>query len=149
MKRKRTREKARAAAAGTAPSPATPVLPAALAAKSLPEADRIDALTKVISGELGQLRGEIRGRDADLVDALQRVAASYDRMADQLEHDRRVQALLAEALVRIDRRIGGIETGRDATGREIGRPKREELPRGPRVIGGSIAPRQDVSRVDR
>ncbi len=131
MKRKRAKDKARAAAAAGTPSP----VPA-------------DAPVAASPPELEQLRDEIRGRDTDLVDALQRVAASYDRMAEQLEHDRRVQALLAEALVRIDRRLAGIEAGRPPTGREIGRAKREELPRGPRVIGGSIAPRQDVPRVD-
>jgi hypothetical protein len=38
--------------------------------------DRVDALTEAIGGELGRLRGEMRGRDADLVHALQQVAES-------------------------------------------------------------------------
>ncbi len=118
MRRKRTRAK----------SPAVPV------------PDRIDALTQAIGGELGRLRGEIRGRDAELVDALLRVGASYDRMADQLDRDRRVKALLAEALVRIDRRLAAIE------GRRIGR---DDPARAQRVIGGSIAPRQDIPRIER
>ena len=165
MKRKRAREQAQAAtpppaAASTrapartvtaAPSSApasTPTQTAASPATApLPASDRIDALTQAIGGELGRPRGEVRGRDADLVDALQRVAASYDRMADQLDHARKVQALLAEALIRIDRRLAAIEGGREG-GREVARPKREELPRAPRVIGGSIAPRQDIPRVD-
>jgi hypothetical protein len=106
-----------------------------------PERDRVDALTEAIGGELGRLRAEMRGRDADLVQALQSVAASYDRVAARLDEERRVQSLLAEALVRIDRRLAAIEGG--------ARPEREELPRGPRVIGGSIAPRQDIPRIER
>ena len=160
MRRKRAREQAQAAqptaASPSNRAPARTVAANPTATTPTPDApfpapDRIDALTEAIGGELGRLRSEVRGRDADLVDALQRVAASYDRMADQLEHDRRVQALLAEALVRIDRRLAAIEGGREGArdaGREAARPKREELPRAPRVIGGSIAPRQDIPRVD-
>jgi hypothetical protein len=101
--------------------------------------DRVDALTEAIGGELGRLRGEIRARDADLVQALQQVAASYDRVAARLDDERRVQELLAEALVRIDRRLATIEG--------TARPSQAEL-RAQRVIGGSIAPRQDLPRIE-
>jgi len=128
------------------PAPQSPAAPLASAggesvapAASMP--DRVDALTEAIGGELGRLRGEIRGRDADLVQALQQVAASYDRVAARLDDERRVQELLAEALIRIDRRLAAIEG--------TNRPARDELPRSPRVIGGSIAPRQDIPRIDR
>jgi hypothetical protein len=114
---------------------ASPAVP-----EAAPTPDRVDALTDAIGGELGRLRGEIRGRDADLVHALQQVAASYDRVAARLDDERRVQELLAEALVRIDRRLATIE-GR-------GNSSQVELPRGPRVIGGSIEPRQDIPRIE-
>jgi hypothetical protein len=103
--------------------------------------DRVDALTEAIGGELGRLRGEMRGRDADLVQALHQVAESYDRVAARLDDERRVQELLAEALVRIDRRLA-------AMGGTAG-SARDELARAQRVIGGSIAPRQDLPRIDR
>jgi hypothetical protein len=120
------------------PAPSSSPVVAPVPAPSLP--DRVDALTEAIGGELGRLRGEMRGRDADLVQALHQVAASYDRVADRLDENRRVQDLLAEALVRIDRRLARLEGGPIAL---------DELPRGPRVIGGSINPRQDVPRIDR
>ncbi len=91
----------------TAAAPPNPGVPAT-APPPLPP-DRVDALTEAIGGELGRLRGEIRGRDTDLVQALQQVAASYDRVAARLDDERRVQTLLAEALVRIDRRLASIE----------------------------------------
>jgi hypothetical protein len=130
--------------------------------------DRVDALTEAIGGELGRLRGEMRGRDADLVQALQQVAASYDRVAARLDDERRVQGLLAEALVRIDRRLATIERqGIERQGIErqgsteaaiegpstatpaLEGPASDERPRPQRVIGGSIAPRQDIPRLDR
>jgi len=156
--------------------------------------DRVDALTEAIGGELGRLRGEMRGRDADLVQALQQVAESYDRVAARLDDERRVQTLLAEALVRIDRRLATIEgqgierqgierqgierQGIERQGIEgqgsaapavegpadppalegpsttapaadgAATPSRDERPRPQRVIGGSIAPRQDIPRLD-
>lgn len=141
--------------------------------------DRVDALTEAIGGELGRLRGEMRGRDADLVQALQQVAESYDRVAARLDDERRVQTLLAEALVRIDRRLATIERqGIERQGIEgqgsaaaavegaadppalegpsttapaadgASTPSRDERPRPQRVIGGSIAPRQDIPRLD-
>jgi hypothetical protein len=89
------------------------------------------ALTEAIGGELGRLRGEVRARDADLVRALERIADSYDRLAHQVADHRRVNGLLAEALVRIERRLVALEQER---------PAREQLPGPPRVIGGSITP---------
>lgn len=147
MRRKR-REKAQAKAQEQAttrelaPSPPTGAPGAPVA--SMP--DRVDALTEAIGGELGRLRGEMRGRDADLVQALHQVAASYDRVAARLDDERRVQELLAEALVRIDRRLATIE-GKGIDGKPT--PPPGELPRSQRVIGGSIAPRQDIPRIDR
>jgi hypothetical protein len=143
MRRKRLRAKSQTATPAPAPAPipapAPASAPAVAAAPAVPVPDRIDALTEAIGGELGRLRGEIRARDTDLVQALHRLAASYDRVADRLDHDRRVQALLAEGLVRIDRRLSAID-GR--------RSPRDELPHTQRVIGGSIAPRQDIPRLD-
>ena len=163
-----------ASAPATTPASAVPTMP-----------DRVDALTEAIGGELGRLRGEMRGRDADLVQALQQVAESYDRVAARLDDERRVQTLLAEALVRIDRRLATIE-GQGIERQGIERqgiegqgsaapaveapadpaalegpsttapaadgattPSHDELTRPQRVIGGSIAPRQDIPRLDR
>jgi hypothetical protein len=132
---------------------ATPPGPTAAPAPTTPASmpDRVDALTEAIGGELGRLRGEMRGRDADLVKALQQVAESYDRVAARLDDERRVQALLAEALVRIDRRLASIEGSRAANPaiEGAGTPPREDTTRSQRVIGGSIAPRQDIPRLDR
>ncbi len=148
-----------ASAPATTPASVVPTMP-----------DRVDALTEAIGGELGRLRGEMRGRDADLVQALQQVAESYDRVAARLDDERRVQALLAEALVRIDRRLASIERQGSAAPAVEGAadppalggpsttapaadgaatPSRDERPRPQRVIGGSIAPRQDIPRLDR
>lgn len=91
----------------------------------------VDALAECLSGELGRLRGEIDERDGDLVRALERVADSYEHVATQLEDNRRVQCLLAEGLVRLERRLAAIERGR---------PARELSPSGQRVIGGTITP---------
>ena len=151
MRRKKSREKRDHATQPTAPAPApapglTRTVSAPIAASNpaaapaVPVPDRVDALTEAIGGELGRLRGEMRGRDADLVQALHQVAASYDRVVARLDDDRRVQSLLAEALVRIDRRLAAIEG--------TGRTPRDELPRAQRVIGGSIAPRHDIPRID-
>jgi hypothetical protein len=126
-----------------APVPTAPLMP-----------DRVDALTEAIGGELGRLRGEMRGRDADLVQALQQVAESYDRVAARLDDERRVQTLLADALVRIDRRLASIERQGIAPpaveGPSTEPPAIEGKGTPPqRVIGGSIAPRQDIPRLDR
>lgn len=152
VRRKRSRkneanqraESARASAASVvvarSPASADPAAPPTSVAPAMMP-DRVDALTEAIGGELGRLRGEMRGRDADLVQALHQVAESYDRVAARLDDERRVQELLAEALVRIDRRLA-------AMGGTAG-SARDELARAQRVIGGSIAPRQDLPRIDR
>jgi hypothetical protein len=141
--------------AATPNAAGAPAEPAAALQPTVP--DRVDALTEAIGGELGRLRGEMRGRDADLVQALQQVAASYDRVAAKLDDERRVQVLLAEALVRIDRRLAAIEGSRtpapgegaqlESAGTTPG--TKDDLPRPQRVIGGSISPRQDIPRLDR
>lgn len=95
-------------------------------------------LTETLRSHLGALKLEQAGRDEDLVAALERVAESYERVADRVDDERRVQMLLAEALVRIEQRLTAIEA-----------PAREpELPRGPRLIGGSIGPPDSPRRLD-
>lgn len=90
-------------------------------------------LTETLRSQLGALAQDQASRDTDLVHALEHVAASYERIADRLADERRVQVLLAEALVRIEHRLTALDS-----------PSRgPELPRGPRVVGGSIAPSGD------
>jgi hypothetical protein len=126
------RRRARAEAERAAAVPAAAV-PPVTPAEDPRAPEWMEALTAALGGELGRLRGEVRARDADLVAALERIADSYDRLADQVADHRRVNALLAEALVRIDRRLAALESGRSG---------RESLPgpAAPRVIGGSITP---------
>ncbi|HZJ26133.1 MAG TPA: hypothetical protein VFF40_03815 [Acidimicrobiia bacterium] len=96
-------------------------------------------LTETLRAQLGALAEGQAGRDTDLVRALDRVAESYERVANRLADERRVQVLLAEALVRIEQRLTSLDP-----------PSRgPELPRGPRVVGGSIAPPKDPPRLDR
>lgn len=94
-------------------------------------------LTETLRLHLGELAQDQRSRDDDLVHALEHVAASYEKIADRLSDERRVQVLLAEALVRIEHRLAALDA-----------PSRgPELPRGPRVVGGSIAPGDDPPRI--
>jgi hypothetical protein len=84
-----------------------------------------------VAEELDRLRREVGARDAELLHALQRLAQSFERVADRLESDARDRQLLSEAVLRLERRLPPAEGPDGAAG---------ELPKGERVIGGKVSP---------
>lgn len=94
-------------------------------------ADQVgDEFRASVAEELDRLRREVGARDAELLHALQRLAQSFERVADRLESDARDRQLLSEAVLRLERRLPPAE-GPNGPG---------ELPKGERVIGGKVSP---------
>jgi hypothetical protein len=84
-----------------------------------------------VAEELDRLRREVGARDGELLHALQRLAQSFERVADRLESDARERQLLSEAVLRLERRLPPAEGPNGSAG---------ELPKGERVIGGRVSP---------
>src|SRR5919198_5049664 len=68
-----------------------------------------DALIAQVSEKLEHIRRDVDGHDVELLHALQRLATSYERVVAQLENDRRERRMLAEAVLRLERRLSPVE----------------------------------------
>ena len=90
-----------------------------------------DAVARYVTEEFDRMRREVDEHDVELLQALQRLASSYERVVERLETDRRERRLLAEAVLRLERRLSLLEP-----------PDKPftELPRGARVTGGWVSP---------
>ncbi len=88
-----------------------------------------DAVVAQVSAELERFRRDVDGHDIELLHALERLAGSYERVVVQLESDRRERRMLAEAVLRLERRLSAAElsTGERVTGGWVG-PETEPLP---------------------
>ncbi|HEY7134171.1 MAG TPA: hypothetical protein VIB48_03820 [Acidimicrobiia bacterium] len=84
-----------------------------------------------VTEELARLRREVGARDAELLHALQRLATSFERVAERMESDARERQLLSEAVLRLERRLPPADHEAGPVG---------ELPKGERVIGGRVTP---------
>jgi hypothetical protein len=93
-----------------------------------PAEDRVDALVAQVSQELEQVRHDVDGHDVELLHALERLATSYERVVQRLDEDRRERRMLAEAVLRLERRLS-----------EPGRSNAEPT-NGERITGGWVTP---------
>lgn len=89
-----------------------------------------DGFHASVVDELDRLRRDLGARDAELLHALQRLAESYERIAERLENDSRERQMLTEAVLRLERRLPAVEVRSGPT---------RELPTGERVIGGRVS----------
>jgi hypothetical protein len=90
-----------------------------------------DAVVAHVTEELDRMRRDVERNDVELLQALQRLAASYERVVERLESDRRERRMLAEAVLRLERRISQGELASGSAG---------ELSSGERVTGGWVMP---------
>jgi hypothetical protein len=90
-----------------------------------------DALVAYVTEELDRMRRDVDEHDVELLQALQRLAASYERIVERLESDRQERRMVAEAVLRLERRLASGEVGSGSAG---------ELPSGERVTGGWVSP---------
>jgi hypothetical protein len=95
-----------------------------------------DVLFSYVTEELDRIRRDVDEHNLELLHALERLAASYERVADRLESDRRERRMLAEAVLRLERRLEPVEPASSSLA---------ELSSGDRVTGGWVTPTHDTS----
>ncbi len=96
-----------------------------------------DTVARYVTEEFDRMRREVDEHDVELLQALKRLASSYERVVERLETDRRERRLLAEAVLRLERRLSVLEP-----------PAKPftELPRGERVTGGWVSSGGDAGQ---
>jgi hypothetical protein len=90
-----------------------------------------DAVVGYVTEELDRMRRDVEHNDVELLQALQRLAASYERVVERLESDRLERRMLAEAVLRLERRLSVGEPAGGSVG---------ELSSSDRVTGGWVTP---------